>query len=661
MNLPAVVLPPLSQLPTAITTAPPTITTVANCGGFNNSWESVASSYARAVAEACVKAPTLSFQLWVPVCLTAESLHLYQIIYKMCGENHRVSAALVLEGVDAAQVTNPADYTAKQLQLVHVAIGCNVRCVIVPTSIFLTNKRGYPTLPKSTQAVVTEIMRRVGRTVRFVVQGPSVHALPPPSCGSTRCLPYLQYLQHLRKRPEVTAVVDSDEAGLELRYLDVLQRPLQPLKDHLEFGTYEVFEKDPVKYAQYEHAITMALQEMVAAADNDGAMATTSSCTVHVVGAGRGPLVSCVLRAYQRVVSTVTVAAGHLDFAVVAVEKNPSAVLFLQSKLHTDPLWQPYASRILVVHKDMRSLGLADVGNRRCDIVVSELLGSFGCNELSPECLDEYFGRADICHLNTVSIPRRYTSYLSPVHSASLYAEARNQALYPNETESGVIGMQAAMETPYVVRPHAASQMCIEQPCWTFEHPPLPSAAPAAAGRSRERNVALEFSASPTHGVGLASGYETRDQQVEVAATLSPRAATASVSSGPAVIPSDGTVSTLLTGSLDSGVSWMLTGLLGTFTAELYRSRNGEVCQVSTAPSSFSTGMFSWFPLYFPLHESLWVPPNSTIKVWMWRCADADRIWYEWSVGVFNSHGQVVGTSPIHNPFGRSYHVSVST
>jgi protein arginine N-methyltransferase 5 len=455
----------------------------------------------------------------------------------------------------------------------------------------------------------------------------------------------------------VIAAVDTKEADDETRYLDVLQRPLQPLKDHLEFGTYEVFEKDPVKYAQYELAAVMALQDRVA---GGGASAGAASCTVHVVGAGRGPLVSCALRAHQRVVETAAAAggAGSLDFAVVAVEKNPSAFLYLQSMLRTDPLWRQYANRILVVREDLRSLRLSDVGNRKCDIVVSELLGSFGCNELSPECLDAYLANEEICHQGTVSIPVRYTSYLSPVHSASLRAEARNQALYPNDTESGVIGMQAAMETPYVVRPHAASQMCPEKPCWAFEHSPLP---PRAAGASRERHVSLEFAASPTHGAGLANGYGPRDANMEAAATLSPGAVAASIAAAPAATPpSDGTVSTLSASSSASGVGWTLTGLLGTFAAELYRRSNGDVCQISTAPTTFSKGMFSWFPLYFPLHESLWVPPSSTIKVWMWRCSDAGRIWYEWSVAVLNSQGQVVGSSPVHNPSGRSCHASLS-
>lgn len=35
-------------------------------------------------------------------------------------------------------------------------------------------------------------------------------------------------------------------------YADYLQAPLQPLTDDLGSMTYEVFERDPVKYRQYE-------------------------------------------------------------------------------------------------------------------------------------------------------------------------------------------------------------------------------------------------------------------------------------------------------------------------------------------------------------------------------------------------------------------------
>lgn len=46
-------------------------------------------------------------------------------------------------------------------------------------------------------------------------------------------------------------------------YEDCLQNPLQPLMDNLESQVYEIFEKDPVKYQQYQKAIHQALLDRV--------------------------------------------------------------------------------------------------------------------------------------------------------------------------------------------------------------------------------------------------------------------------------------------------------------------------------------------------------------------------------------------------------------
>lgn len=43
--------------------------------------------------------------------------------------------------------------------------------------------------------------------------------------------------------------------------MDNLQTPLQPLMDNLEGETYEGFEKDPIKYQQYEEAVFQALSD----------------------------------------------------------------------------------------------------------------------------------------------------------------------------------------------------------------------------------------------------------------------------------------------------------------------------------------------------------------------------------------------------------------
>lgn len=68
-------------------------------------------------------------------------------------------------------------------------------------------------------------------------------------------LGYLLYLRRLQKNQPPQSTVERFGAG----YQDYLQAPLQPLADNLESITYEVFEKDPVKYDQYEKAIKAAL------------------------------------------------------------------------------------------------------------------------------------------------------------------------------------------------------------------------------------------------------------------------------------------------------------------------------------------------------------------------------------------------------------------
>lgn len=46
--------------------------------------------------------------------------------------------------------------------------------------------------------------------------------------------------------------VPDSAAEFTQGYADYLQAPLQPLMDDLGSLTYEVFERDPVKYRQYE-------------------------------------------------------------------------------------------------------------------------------------------------------------------------------------------------------------------------------------------------------------------------------------------------------------------------------------------------------------------------------------------------------------------------
>ncbi|MFS7962729.1 putative methyltransferase [Helianthus anomalus] len=114
----------------------------------------------------------------------------------------------------------------------------------------------------------------------------------------------------------------------------VMLNVMLSLMDNLEVQTYETFEKDSVKYIQYQRAVSKALVDRI---PNENASTTT---VLMVVGAGRGPPVRASLQGWENMVT--------------------------------------------IISCDMRCWEAP----KKTDILVSELLGSFGDNELSPECLD---------------------------------------------------------------------------------------------------------------------------------------------------------------------------------------------------------------------------------------------------------------------------------
>ena len=198
-----------------------------------------------------------------------------------------------------------------------------LRAVIIPTSAFMTNKKGYPALSRKHQAALALLMRH---HPRIIVRG-------RPDASAEGLAAHLLYLRHvLGKLPPM-----SQTERFESPYYDYLQAPLQPLQDDLESQTYETFEKDPVKYKQYQLAVRRALEDKHKATATDA-----SPVMVMVVGAGRGPLVAASLAA--------SVEAG-VPIRVYAVEKNANAVICLQNRVLSEPDW---AERVTVVNSDMR-------------------------------------------------------------------------------------------------------------------------------------------------------------------------------------------------------------------------------------------------------------------------------------------------------------------
>ena len=401
-----------------------------------------------------------------------------------------------------------------------------ISVVVLPTHVFQTNAKGFPILSKPHQAMLEKFFRH---KIQFVLRGRAGH---PDGLE-----PYVQYLRHKHEQFQETL---TETERFESPYYDFLQAPLQPLADNLESQTYETFEKDPVKYAQYELAVHKALLDRTAGDE-------TKVTVLMVVGAGRGPLVRASLRAGK---------SANRPLRVYAVEKNPNAIVTLRN-MHRNEGW---GDRVTIVSHDMRTWQAPE----QADVLVSELLGSFGDNELSPECLD---GAQRFLKDDGISIPAKYTSYLAPMMSEKLHNDVK---AYKDLKH---------WETSYVVKIHNAAILAKSKPCFTFVHP--------------NRDEAIDN-----------SRYESLSWTVPQAATLH--------------------------------------GLAGYFDAQLY-----DDVYISIDEHNFSTGMFSWFPLYFPIKSPMYVPPGATVEAHMWRKAVNDKVWYEWAV-------TAPDVSPIHNPGGRS-------
>ncbi|KAK1744545.1 protein arginine N-methyltransferase 5 [Skeletonema marinoi] len=629
-----------------------------------------AKEYARLISQLSTSSicSTSRVQLWIRVPLTLHHLQAYQLLLARCDHSPSVGCML--------SITSPLDAT--ELPAITRALhtfmgGGHVKGISWDVSAFLKNKRGYPTLSKSHQYLFQLVYGRLGRTLRTLVEGGLPGELNHEDGGSPTRRYHLQYLAHLRSRAPLPSLLDSEEAVLETPYLDNLQSPLQPLGDHLEYQTYETFEKDPVKYKRYGEAVELALEDgmkegkfpfvkrvksnvsylrhiaagedgelgledllLESANKRDGAIVEVDlyEATIFVVGAGRGPLVHESIAAVSRVASSLLAENKALIAKVVAIEKNPSAVLYLQSLKSTHRSWnggEEYAEQLDLHYphncgNDIEFM----IQNEECraDIVVSELLGSFGDNELSQNVWMEY---KDV----------NYTAFIAPVSSSRLYSEARCQSSFPAHPEEGpaapASGMQRALETP-----DTTTRMDIEDNTSNKTN----ASAEAAMKINNDRHAHISFRCDPMLGASAGCGYGALNTEIP--------SVDVKVKEG------------------CEGTNVTIHGFLGSFHSVLYespsvKSKVGKMKQkssdgirlsvISIAPNSFSVGMFSWFPLYFPLKQPLCAPEGSTVNCSVWRRSDDARVWYEWCAEVIDNNGNIWSTSSIHNPGGRSYHV----
>ncbi|KAI0185316.1 PRMT5 arginine-N-methyltransferase [Xylaria flabelliformis] len=498
-------------------------------------------------------------------------------------------------------------------------------------STFQANKAGHPSLGRAHQELIHAYMR-LKHAPYFLLcdAGPDIQtegqamdtssASEFPALGDAATQPakdehkiqghnaYLAYFRHLERQQEPYTEI---ELNTLTNFQDWLQSPLQPLSDNLESVTYEVFEGDPVKYNQYEMAIEEALREW---SELKKPTSSPDGVVIAVAGSGRGPLVTRALQASK---------TTGVPVKVWAVEKNPNAYVYLLRQNQT--VW---GGRVTVVKTDMRawkgpvissssssqdSAAEPAVHHGKVDILVSELLGSFGDNELSPECLDGI--QHVLAPTHGISIPSSYTAHMSPISTPRLYADIRTRA----EQGGGDPCNANAFDTPWVVRLFALDFVAARgvpdhprfQQAWEFAHP-LPQNIMDNIATRRSGGVVGGGGGSMAGGVG-ANDHNARQCHLTF------------------VCKSRG----------------VIHGLAGYFEAVLYASQieetadkegNRAMVELSTLPEMIdrkSKDMVSWFPIFFPLKQPLYFPSDSELEVTMWRQTDDAKVWYEWMVEAF--------------------------
>jgi len=415
-------------------------------------------------------------------------------------------------------------------------LGEPLKALIIPTALFVPNAGGFPVLPKRHQGVIRLFMRHgiqvilTGAAQRFCLEQQHSEGgqfLPrrrfkkeedakgeekegeeeeegegEEMVGTTKdtlsLAPYQAYLSHLLR--SLDPVPPSEVHAIQAN--DVLQVPLQPLQDNLESPTYEIFERDTPKYQAYEQALYRALldqdnarrgtnlrerqpgetgSEMVVDASGGEHGKTFPVLVVVVIGAGRGPLVKATLNASAK---------AQVPVQVIAVEKNPNAFMTLQHLARHEGWGE--SNRVGLVRADVREwMGPPT----KADIVVSELLGSFGDNELSPECLDRAVMK--FLKVGGVCIPESYTNYLQPITTAKVHS-AIHDLNHPQK--------EKYFETPLVVklnRFHAVAP--VSGGLMTFTH--HTQKQEDMAGRDNSRYVKVEYLLPPGGGSCRVDGF----------------------------------------------------------------------------------------------------------------------------------------------------------
>ncbi|KAL6942008.1 hypothetical protein ACO0QE_003172 [Hanseniaspora vineae] len=455
-----------------------------------------------------------------------------------------------------------------------------VSCLLLSSSIFSPNRFSYPVLNRHNQDIIYQFQKTNGNQqfcdnqLVIILHGLEKYSKFFIKAGGEQAyLDYTNFLlgkgdKRLTKKYEHLISSENDVHVKAFLSSSILP-PLKPNSETLPNAVYHMFEKDSAKYEQYGTAIFAALQDL------RSILRPSETLKIMIAGAGRGPLVSRVFTSLK------TLGLQKHQYKIIAVEKNPQAVLYLQNKNYQD--WN---QEVQIVKDDIRNLAipLEDRDEEKFDLIVSELLGSFGCNELCPEILqylDLYFSKP-----STIFIPWKYSSYLAPVSSSLLH-----QTLASKDSKK-------LFEQPWVIHniPYTVLSSKVNE-IWSF-----------------------------THNADLYSNDETQVGEDGYSLTFLSRS---------------------ITTKFKMKQKCEIHGLLGVFTANLYKNsvvlsilpkKPIKFLSAKTVDSKkyqHTRSLHSWSPMIFPFKQPLYVTDDTELEVFFTRNNDGQRTWYEWSAQSF--------------------------
>lgn len=427
-----------------------------------------------------------------------------------------------------------------------------VSCLLVSSSIFATNKYGYPVLHKFNQNLIRMFQDINGNSqvtsndLCILLHGMEKYADRVKGGESS----YLAYINHLLKKGDQAILSECIEGFNQPQLLS----PLKPHSENLTNEIYTTFEKDETKYDMYEKAIEKAIIDL------RYNITKTSQLVILIAGAGRGAIVD---RLYQVVTRNNLIN----KVKILALEKNPEACLYLQKRN-----FEYWDNSVELIKENMRDWKDTSI---KVDLCISELLGSFGCNELSPECLFEverYHGKP-----NTVYIPQSYSSYVAPITCPLVYQKLKDN----NNNKKMLESLWVSHKIPYQILSSKINKL------WTFNHP-------------MNKN---NFSKTKTTVFKMKHRGEVHGLVGFFTATLYDEETILSI------IPNGYAVK-------NDEEYFMINNNNNSNNEDLYQTPN----------------MFSWSPMVFPISNPLPIVDDTEICVLISRLHDFNNIWYEWSL-----------------------------